>query len=139
MSLRVISPKYKAQWLKWYYDGMPREERPRESNLLSFLKLYELTKSDQMLKYTSSKPFTPNKSQNESIKRLNGLRNEFIHFTPKHWLLELDGLPVIINDCLRMAEFVIWESGNLLYAGLVELEGRLRTAIETADRILKDN
>lgn len=48
-----------------------------------------------MLMFVHSKKFQPRGTQRASIKTLNRLRNEFVHFTPRVWALELNGVPVI--------------------------------------------
>ena len=35
-----------------------------------------------------------------SIKKINKYRNEFVHFMPKGWTLEISGLPDMCKDCL---------------------------------------
>jgi len=39
--------------------------------------------------------------------QLNNLRNEFIHFVPKGWSVELAGLPQICANCINVDEFLI--------------------------------
>jgi hypothetical protein len=51
--------------------------------------------------YVHSQRFVPKGSQGDSVKRLNRLRNEYIHFTPRVWVLELAGLPKIAEDSLE--------------------------------------
>lgn len=36
----------------------------------------------------------------QSFKRLNALRNDFAHFTPRGWSIELGGLPKIFSDII---------------------------------------
>ena len=42
-----------------------------------------------MLKYIDSRKFIPKDTQGSSVKLLNQLRNEFVHFTPRVWALDL--------------------------------------------------
>ena len=46
-----------------------------------------------------SQAFKPG-TQGRSVKQLNKLRNEFIHFVPKGWSLEVDAR--IVDDCLNV-------------------------------------
>ena len=55
---------------------------PADLEMDNFLNLYEKIKSDTILFYVTSKKFTPEGTQGKSIKDLNRLRNQFIHFTP---------------------------------------------------------
>lgn len=84
-----------------------------------------------MLIYTNSEKFVPNGSQGCSIKELNDLRNEFIHFVPKGWSLEVSELPRIFTDCLDFIEFLGWECGNVLWHEAA-LESRAKVAIGSA-------
>jgi hypothetical protein len=40
----------------------------------------------------------------KDIKKLHSFRNDFAHFTPKTWAIELVGLPSIIGAALRVVE-----------------------------------
>ena len=98
-------------WLKSY-----RERRsPPQERLDSFLSLYKKVKSDRLLFYAHSMKFSPREDQERSVRKLNSLRNEFIHFLPRLWLLDLSGLPEICLDCLDVIEFLGWQSGNIFW------------------------
>lgn len=45
-------------------------------------------------------------SQKWSFRRLSELRNQFIHFTPKGWSIELSGLPRIVGDSFDVIELI---------------------------------
>jgi hypothetical protein len=91
-----------------------KEPQPREM-LHKFLVLYRKLRSSRMDRFIHSKRFKPQGAQNRSVCRLNQLRNEFIHFTPKGWLLEVSGLPHICLDCLSVIHFLESQSGNILW------------------------
>lgn len=86
-----------------------------KGKLRNFLALYELIKSDRMLRYTMSRKFVFTLRHDKSMEALNDIRNDFIHFTPRSWLLELAGLPQIAIDCLDIVSFCGWDSGNILW------------------------
>lgn len=46
---------------------------------------------------------------------LNKLRNDYIHFLPKGWLLGVHGLPRVTGDCIDIIEFLAFECGNILW------------------------
>ena len=48
---------------------------------------------------------------------LNEFRNNFIHFIPCRWSLELAMLPGIFKQVLSVIEFLILESGNIRFYG----------------------
>ena len=66
-----------------------------------------------MMIYMHSQKFDPQGTQGASVKLLNRLRNQYAHFTPRVWALELKGLPTMAKDCLQVAEFLAWESHNV--------------------------
>jgi len=99
-------------WLKNYHKGL----KPPPLNLDSFMKLYEKTKSESMRFYVHSKKFVPTGSQDESVERLNNLRNDFIHYLSDFssiWL-ESFGYPIVI-DCLDYIEFLAFKSNNIIW------------------------
>jgi len=88
-----------------------------------------------MIMYIHSQKFVPKGAQGGSVKLLNRLRNEYIHFTPRVWVLELAGLPKMAEDCLEVAEFLAWESHNIFWKE-DELCERLKRAFEAAHTAL---
>jgi hypothetical protein len=106
-----------------------KEPQPREL-LHKFLVLYRLLKSRRMDRYVHSQRFRPQGTQNRSVCRLNQLRNEFIHFTPKGWSLEVSGLPQICLDCLAVIHFLESQSGNIFWHNQA-LQQRASDAIAT--------
>ena len=142
--LGVLREKDARKWLNWHRSNQANKDEspPRNLRLASFLELYKRTKGDKMIMFGHSQKFIPKGTQNESIRGLNKFRNDFTHFTPKLWSIELGGLPAIMSDCLEIAEFLAWGSGNVfLYEydndkqgpGLVE---RLKAAFASAHESL---
>jgi hypothetical protein len=43
----------------------------------------------------------------KDIETLHGMRNDFVHFTPKGWSIELAGLPRIIDTALRLVALLM--------------------------------
>lgn len=111
-SLSILTKKSAEEWLVAYEDG---GHLPTYEKLDSFLNLYKKIKSDRMLMYGHSQIFVPQGSQGRSIKKINKFRNEFIHFIPKGWSIELSGMPRICTDCLSIIEFLGWDSGNVVW------------------------
>lgn len=85
--------------------------------------------------YTDSRKFIPRVTQGNSIRLLNKLRNEFVHFTPRVWALDLKGLPVISKDCVEIAEFLAWQSFNVTWAE-DDLIRRAKNAFKSAHNSL---
>jgi hypothetical protein len=107
--LYVLREEDAKRWLAAHERGGPY---PGDLKLDDFLSLYKKIKGDKMLKYIDSRKFIPKGTQGSSVKLLNQLRNEFVHFTPRVWALDLVGLPAMALDCLDVAEFLAWESHN---------------------------
>ena len=125
--LNVLRKEDAKRWLDWYNNGQSDESRPRDLKLADFLTLYMKIKGKWMLMYTRSQKFVAKETQGRSIKDLNRLRNDFIHFTPKIWALEPRELPAMVSDCLEIAEFLAWQSGNVFFP-----EQNLRERLEAA-------
>lgn len=119
-----------AAWLKAYKDG----RRLPPDKLDFFPALFEKIQGKAMLRFGISRPFLPSPRQADSIRRLNSLRNDFIHFVPKLWRIRTDGLPQICLDAVAVCEFLAWESGNVTWH-LVKAS-RVRTALQNAKRAL---
>jgi len=131
-NLNVLTEECAQDWLLAYQRG--DGNYPREK-LDGFLDLYKKIKSNRMKIYINSKSFKPKGTQGKSVKKLNSLRNEFVHFVPKGWSLEISGLPQIVNDCLGVIEFLAFESNNVVWHE-VHLESQTKQLIEEARREL---
>ncbi|MBI4963687.1 MAG: hypothetical protein HY913_10455 [Desulfomonile tiedjei] len=70
---------------------------------------------DLMLMGMHSQPFKPRGTQNKSVEMLHHLRNDYIHFPPKGWLLGVHGLPRMVDDCVGIIDFLAFECGNVLW------------------------
>lgn len=108
--LTPMKEKVAQKWIEAYKNGKPL---PREE-LDTFLNLYKKIKSERMLVTAASKQFIPRGKQDRSIRKLNRLRNHFVHYTPKSWSLEVNELPEISRDCLHVIRFLVQKSGNIL-------------------------
>jgi|BarGraIncu01122A_1022018.scaffolds.fasta_scaffold90785_1 hypothetical protein len=127
----VLSPAAAKDWLAAVEAGDPPPVDHKR--LDTFLGLYRKVKSDRMLHFVNSKQFHPGKTHDRSMAMLNGLRNEFTHFLPKQWSLEVSGLPAICGDCLGLIEFLGWDSGNVIWID-GDVEVRARRALAEASR-----
>lgn len=45
-------------------------------------------------------------SQKDSFRRLHNMRNDFSHFTPRGWSIELAGLPGIFLNMIEVIEII---------------------------------
>jgi hypothetical protein len=107
--LAVLPDRVAAEWLRAYHAKQP----PPQEKLDSFLRLYAKIKGPRIRQFIHSVPFRPGNSHDWSVKKLNALRNQFIHFLPLSWSLEVSGLPRIALDCVDLVEFLGWRCGNV--------------------------
>jgi hypothetical protein len=82
-----------------------------------------------MKMYGISQPLKPSGMQSRSVRKLNAFRNDFIHFVPKGWFIEVSGLPQIADDCLNIISFLAFECGNIFWHEQ-ELETLTRVLLE---------
>jgi hypothetical protein len=92
--LPVAKPEDAQAWLTAHEDGTPYPEMMMDG----FLSLYKKIKRHEILGYR----FVAQGTQGGSVRRLNLFRNEFTHFVPKGWSVEVTGLPVVCLDCIRI-------------------------------------
>lgn len=92
--LLVMSQEDAEAWLAAHHVNT---EYP-ETQMDSFLNLYKKVKKHEILEYK----FIPKGQEGASIKKLNILRNEFIHFMPKGWSIEIAYMLEIFDDCLNI-------------------------------------
>ena len=91
-------------------------EVPPREKLDDFMQLYKKIKTrSRMQKYGQSKHFTSTNEQDRAMKMLHHLRNEFLHFTPKGWSLEVSGGPDLCLQCLKIIDFLVRDSGTIWF------------------------
>lgn len=110
-SLAALTKESAAAWLKAHETG----GRYPEERLDHFMNLYAKIKSVEYGDLGGNKRFISGATHDETFKKLNDIRNEFIHFTPKGWSLEVDGLPRICLDVISVIEFLGWQTNNILW------------------------
>ena len=109
--LLALSDECYAAWMEAY----EKHEPPPPEKLDSYLNLYKKVKHSQWGQVGGNKRFVPSGSEGKDIKQLNSLRNDFIHFTPKGWSLEVDGLPRICLSTARLISFLALETQNVFW------------------------
>ena len=126
--LNVLTENCAKQWLTAYDSNSGKYP---EKRLDSFLNLYNKIKSEKMNLYTNSKLFIPKATQDSSVEKLNSLRNDFIHFIPKVWLIEPSYFIQIVYDCLDIISFLAFDCGNVIWIE-EDLETQTKMHIENA-------
>ncbi|MDD4795978.1 MAG: hypothetical protein PHG03_05440 [Bacilli bacterium] len=98
--------------------GTNYERVINESNnrLISFDEAIKRCQRPKYVKMTTiSKELVLNHKQRESIRILKDLlRNNFIHYIPSNWSIEIHGCPNVAIDILSIIKFLALKSGNYL-------------------------
>lgn len=80
-----------------------------------------------MLQYSDSQRLVISDDENWAIEKLSkDFRNNFEHFMPKRWSIEVSGFPAIVSHVCRVIRFLALESGN------VSLNGKERKRVRLA-------
>ncbi len=109
-NINVLTEDCAREWLAAYER---KDGKYPNQKLDKFLNLYKKIKSDRMQMYVDSRTFKPSGTHDRSVKILNSFRNDFIHFVPKGWAIEVSGLTQIVDDCLNIISFLAFECGNV--------------------------
>ncbi len=105
------------------FEAIQSNEKLPDPYMQYFINFYEDIKSpDRMNMYCDSSAFSGSKEADNAMKRLNEFRNQFIHFLPGVWSLEISELPELCNSVLSVIEFLIFNSGNVRFYDNGELE-----------------
>jgi len=91
-------------------------KRKGERELISIGKALEYCQNKNVMKrYVFSEELNIKDYQSDSLNWLiNELRNEFMHFTPKGWSIEIHGLPQIILDILDIIYSLVFDTKNII-------------------------
>lgn len=123
--LLVMRDDIRKKWLK----ALDEDRQFPIEKMDYFLSLYEKVKSDAVCGYVGSKKFIAKESHDYSMEKLNELRNDFIHFCPKGWSIELIGLPSVVLKCIEVANFLAFHSFNTIWHDC-ELRSRAERAFK---------
>jgi len=63
--------------------------------------------------YSNSKALEATQEQENSMVMLNNYRNNFVHFIPKSWIIEISVLPNLVKQSLRIVNFLVFGSNNI--------------------------
>jgi hypothetical protein len=109
-----------------------------KDKLISFQEALRRTQEDRwMLQFTHSRTLSLTSDQKESIKKLReNIRNNFEHFIPKGWSIEISGMPKIVSDVVEVIDFLALYSGNPIWDMQLDHERRIRNTIDTIQNLL---
>jgi len=83
--------------------------------VIEFLEAYEWIKeSDKMKKYVHSQFLKSNDYNDNAMEELNNVfRNQFIHYKPICWGIEIQKIKEVVEGVLPILRFLISDSGNI--------------------------
>ncbi|HWP91808.1 MAG TPA: hypothetical protein VNN20_06390 [Thermodesulfobacteriota bacterium] len=101
----------------WVAPVIKKGKNKGQRQLISIGKALEFCQNPSWMKiYVHSKHLTLSKQQEESIDKLkNWFRDEFEHYKPVRWSIELHGMPQICIDVLEVIRFLALETGNCIH------------------------
>ena len=90
--------------------------------LLDFSDAIKRCQNAKRMKMTVfSQPLVLTRNQKNSVKRLHEVfRNQFIHYKPKLWFIEIHDFPLIALYGLEVIQFLALETGNYTHLSLSE-------------------
>lgn len=102
-----------------------------KEKLISFPEALKRIQDDQwVLQFTESKALLLTSNQRKSIDKLRkDIRNNFEHFVPKGWSIEISGMSKIVLDIVDVIEFLALSSGNPMWDQGSEHEERITDTI----------
>lgn len=122
--LLTLKSSHAAAWLKAYEMG---GKWPEKIDLDYFLELYNKVKKHS----SSAGVFTTD--HDDAMRRLNDLRNGFIHFGRQGWSIELAVLPTICRRAFEVVDALGWKC-DFVYWGTQAQSKRARRSIRIALR-----
>jgi hypothetical protein len=131
--LLTLKSSHAKAWLKAYETGAPW---PQKLDLDYFVELYRKTKIHVFLRDTSPTKLVATAEHDKAIRRLNDLRNGFVHFGVQAWSIELAGLPTICLRCLEIGRYLGWQSGAVYWTS-VRQSTRARRSLNSLCRTLE--
>ncbi|MBM3758522.1 MAG: hypothetical protein FJW38_31690 [Acidobacteria bacterium] len=115
--LLALKATHASAWCKAYQSGAPY---PARLDLDYFLALYQKAKELLFSGKLADSRFSATAEHDAAIKKLNELRNGFVHFAPQGWSIELAGLPTVCLRCLELVEHLGWQSHVVAWRSLAQ-------------------
>ena len=110
----------------------------KSHRLISFGEALKLCQDPFWMQMTIiSKPLQLSDQQKESIEILKHLlRNNFEHYIPKTWSIEIHGMPQIAIDVLDVIRFIAVETGNYIHLNSTQIR-KVKSIAYQSKRFLK--
>lgn len=115
-------------------------ETKKGKKLISFDEALKICQDPNRMKMkVFSKPLKLSKNQKESIENLHeGYRNNFEHYIPTAWSIEVHGMPQIAIDVLDVIRFLALETGTFTDLNKSQRK-RIKSIVFQSKTILKQS
>ncbi len=121
---------------RWLID---KHSKKGEVKLISIWESLKRAKDPHWMPLGISQSLVTTPEEDTAIKRIiSEFRNEFEHFLPKHWSIEVSGMPTILRHILRVLSFLSLESCCVLYSTDDE-KNRVKQVIDKLEKKLSDD
>jgi len=122
------------------YERVLEKNKKGIGRLISFDEAVKRCQKSEYVKMTiDSKALILCDGQKESIRVLKDiLRNNFIHYVPSNWSIEIHGCPKMAIDVLGIISFLVFESGNYISLSANQ-KRKVKFYIKNGISILKNN
>jgi hypothetical protein len=101
---------------------------PPAPHMDNFLKLYKKLQHQENLRTTDARPLEESPEQEEALRALDELRDEFLHFNTKSWSIQRELVTTRSRVCLAVLTFLVTESRAIVWYES-DLESRVRAAV----------
>jgi len=120
------------------YEDVVVRNKKGEEKLISFDKALEMCQNPSVMgTLFTSRVLDLSKSQKDSIRRLKKeLRNNFEHYIPRGWSIEIHGMPKIAIDVLDVVRFLAVETGTYIHLNQAQMK-KVKSHVYQSKRLLK--
>lgn len=117
-----------------------KENKRGIKRLINFDEALENCQNPKIMRMlTDSKWLVLTESQKESIWQLKKhLRNNFEHYQPMSWAIEIHGLPNIAIDILAIIRFLALDAGNYIHLSITQ-KRKIKSYVYQSNRILQNH
>lgn len=114
------------------------QRRKKGERLIPFQEAIKKCQDEQWMgTLCTARPLILSENQKDSIKRLQkALRNNFEHYVPRGWSIEIHGLPRIAMDILDVIRFLAIESGRYQHLNQTQRR-RIKSIVFQSKKLLR--
>jgi hypothetical protein len=75
--------------------------------LMKFLQLYQKIKKEGTIQSAHGESYIPKGNEDKQMEFLNNVRNDYIHFTPKIWMLHVGTAPDLFLSLIEIPKYLV--------------------------------